>query len=99
MRAFILLFLIGTAWAEPLTLAQQEQRIIQIQEKEPFDFLKQYTLMDVIETEPKSFRYGFKQAQNDGIVHIQKSPDQKLKFYNFNVSQGTMGEYEILAAS
>ena len=87
----------STAWAKPLTRAQQEQRVIQIQEKERFDFLKEYALMDVIETEPKSFQYGFTKAQYNGTVHIHTSLDHKLKFYNFNVSQGTMGEYVSLA--
>ncbi len=34
--------------------------------------------MDIIETDPKSFQYGFTKAQYNGTVHIKTSPDHKL---------------------
>ncbi|WP_180164315.1 hypothetical protein [Acinetobacter sp. YH12049] len=51
-------------------------------------------IVDVIAADPSSFHYGFTQLEKQGFVHVQYSPDKKLKFYSFDVSGGgTMGEW------
>lgn len=40
----------------------------------------------LIANDPSSFKHNFAQLEKQGYVHIQYSPDKKLKFYSFDVS-------------
>ncbi|CAB1221220.1 hypothetical protein [Acinetobacter bouvetii] len=52
-------------------------------------------ISNFIQSHPQSFAYNFKKLVSKSMVSIRYSPDQKLKFYTFDISAGgTMREFE-----
>lgn len=95
---FSLLFfcLSSVTYADLLALKNFEKQIIR--DYKDADYFEvngdiEQRVSSIIADDPTSFSYDFPLLQDAGYVHIQYSPDRKLKFYNFNLSTGgTMGE-------
>ncbi|QIO07056.1 hypothetical protein [Acinetobacter shaoyimingii] len=83
--------------AQSQSLSQFEHQLIQTYQDQNFfevnnDIENEIRLK--IENMPSSFQYPFSKLQHAGYVHLDYSPDRKLKFYTFDVSGGgTMGQW------
>lgn len=87
----------NASFADIATLQKQESKVIQQFQKSNFYEVNtdiEQAVVRLIANDPSSFKHNFAQLEKQGYVHIQYSPDKKLKFYSFDVSGGgTMGEW------
>ncbi|OTG89752.1 hypothetical protein [Acinetobacter sp. ANC 3813] len=98
----IVMILIGAAsplsFANVQQLEQQEIQILQKFKQQNFYEVNsdiENAVVDIISNDKNSFNYNFPALVKQGYVHVQYSPDKKLKFYSFDVSGGgTMGEWD-----
>ena len=98
----ILMILIGTAshlsFANVQQLQQQENQVLQKFKQQHFYEVNgdiESAVVEIISNDKNSFNYDFPALVKQGYVHVQYSPDKKLKFYSFDVSGGgTMGEWD-----
>ncbi len=81
---------------ETQMLKQYDQsRLTGIYESDGINQQVALKIADFIQKHPQSFDYNFKNLTSKNMVSIHYSPDQKLKFYTFDISSGgTMREFE-----
>ena len=72
-----------------------QRRLADIYESEGVNQEVAVKVVDFIQSHPQSFHYNFKNLVSKNMISIHYSPDQKLKFYTFDISAGgTMREFE-----